>query len=74
MHASDTDLDSFRVQVSNHMADQKARIIVNFLRSDLAQGDDTGATFSPIVAFNEEEDVALIYDVARYKFDCPAYW
>merc|ERR1712137_580109 len=55
------------------MANHFGRIIVNFDREALGQGDHLGH-ISPIVAYNVEKDAVLVLDVARYKFPCPTYW
>lgn len=73
MFASDVDEDTFRLHVMNHMSSQKARVIVNFNRKELGLSESVGH-ISPIIAYNEEHDAVLLFDVARYKFPCPTYW
>lgn len=45
-------------------------VIANFQRS--AVGMVGGGHFSPVVAYNEDEDLALVLDVAKYKY--PPTW
>jgi len=45
-------------------------MIVNYRRGAIGQADS--AHFSPLGAYNEEEDLVLILDVARYKY--PPVW
>lgn len=45
-------------------------VIANFERSSV--GMVGGGHFSPVVAYNEHEDVALVLDVAKYKY--PPTW
>mmetsp|Transcript_30067 Transcript_30067/g.101368 ORF Transcript_30067/g.101368 Transcript_30067/m.101368 type:complete len:240 (-) Transcript_30067:47-766(-) len=46
---------------------REAYVVANFFRGGL--GEDGGyGHFSPIVAFNRQHDMALVLDVARYKY------
>merc|ERR1712194_195490 len=49
---------------------ENARVCLSYSRAALGQ---TGSGhYSPIAAFNEDEDKVLIFDVARFKY--PSYW
>ncbi len=68
--AEDGGLDAFRAEVKKNLADPSDFILVDFLRSEL--GQDTGAHWSPIAAYDEASDRILVLDVARFRY--PPYW
>lgn len=74
VHASGVTVDDFRLTVATHMTSQTSRVIINFNRKKLEQSNSTTGHISPVIAYNEEQDSVLLFDVARYKFDCPTYW
>lgn len=58
--------------VAGALADSaKEHLIVNFDRADL-DAEAGGGHFSPVVAYDAQEDLALLMDVARYKY--PPMW
>jgi len=67
----ETSLDHFRKSIMETtmeapIDDVKTRMVVSFSRPDLGQ---TGSGhFSPIGAYHPEKDLALIMDVARFKY------
>jgi hypothetical protein len=67
--AKELNLPEFRKILKSAIADEKF-IIVNFLRSELAQAG--GGHHSPLAAYDKKTDRFLMLDVARYKY--PAYW
>jgi len=76
MLASDVSLEKFRQDLKDTMASpptgesHRRFMVVDFKRSNL---DLMGyAHFSPVAAYNAEEDKALVFDVARNKY--PPYW
>lgn len=68
--AADTSLDAMRKLIREGLDAQDTRVIVNYDRAVLGQ---TGSGHvSPIGAYDEETDTALVLDVARYKY--PPVW
>ena len=69
----DTDrntVDEFRRDVQDVLSNENGIVVVSFARSAL---DQTGeGHFSPIAAYHEESDCALVLDVARFKY--APYW
>ena len=45
-------------------------LTLNFSRKALQQTGD--GHFGPVAAYNRAEDMVLIMDVAKFKYDC--YW
>jgi hypothetical protein len=72
--ASESSKEVFRNEIKKSIQSMKteneSHIVVSFDRSILGQ-TGTGH-FSPIGGFNEEKDMVLILDVARFKY--PPYW
>lgn len=70
--------------LSNETADTKLKeifkltyvpnryVVVNFQRGKIYQAPYKGAHYSPLGAYNEENDRVLVMDVARYKY--PPVW
>jgi glutathione gamma-glutamylcysteinyltransferase len=70
VHAGPDDLQRFRAELAASAAGDGSFVVVNYLRSTLGQ---TGAGhFSPIGAVHRQGDLALILDVARFKY--PPHW
>ena len=67
------DLNTLRSLLIDALADNNAdsHVLVNFERTDLVD-EVGGGHFSPIVAYDAEEDLVLMLDVARYKY--PPLW
>mmetsp|Transcript_4394 Transcript_4394/g.7337 ORF Transcript_4394/g.7337 Transcript_4394/m.7337 type:complete len:318 (-) Transcript_4394:344-1297(-) len=63
-------VDEVRADFITAIEEKGGRVFINFHRS--AIGQDGGGHFSPVVAYNEDHDAFLVYDVAKYKF--PPYW
>lgn len=70
VHASDTDLDTFRQTAISQLADDDHFILVNYLRKSI--GQEAGGHISPLGAYDEDTDRFLILDVSRYKY--PPVW
>lgn len=70
IHASDTDLMTFRKSAVEVLKSKDSYIIVNYLRKAIKQ--ETGGHHSPIAAYHEGEDRFLIMDVAQWKY--PPVW
>lgn len=70
VHASDTNLDSFRRTAIEQLADSDHFMIVNYLRK--AIGQEAGGHISPLAAYDQDTDRFLILDVSRYKY--PPVW
>eukprot|EP01080_Neovahlkampfia_damariscottae_P009317 gene9317-1405_t len=72
--ASETTKENFRNEIKKSIESMKteneSHVVVSFDRSKLGQ-TGTGH-FSPIGGYNEEKDMVLILDVARFKY--PPYW
>ena len=71
--ARDVDVDQFRDQVREYMSADHARVIVDFGRKELSQSESDGS-IGVLVAYSNQKDAFLLYDVARYKFACSTYW
>ena len=59
-----------RFDLKNTLANSNARILVNYVRSEVGQLGD--AHWSPIGSYSEKDDAFLILDVAKYKY--PPAW
>ena len=65
-----TNLALFRNSIKACTLNNRLLLTVNFNRKTLGQ---TGfGHFSPVAAFNERRNMALILDVAKFKYD--SYW
>ena len=69
-YAEKSHVEFFRATVKAVCATGKQRLVVCFDRAGLGQ-TGTGH-YSPIAAYDEEADMVLILDVARFKY--PPYW
>ncbi len=69
-HAEDSDVDSFRDLLRRNLADDGDFVIVNYLRGSILQAG--GGHISPIGAYDQATDRALLMDVATYKY--PPVW
>lgn len=69
-HAADTDLDSFRRDMSARLATPGQFVLINFLRSVL--NEKSGGHISPLAAYDAQSDRFLVLDVSRYKY--PPVW
>lgn len=66
----ETTLDDFRTDLQGAATRADVHLVVSFSREALGQ---TGiGHFSPIGAFHASKDLALVLDVARFKY--PSYW
>lgn len=70
VHASDSDLDTFRAVAVAHLRDDDTFVLVNYLRKSI--GQEKGGHISPLGAYDEDTDRFLILDVSRYKY--PPVW
>lgn len=70
VHASDTDLPTFRQSAIDVLSSKDSYLIVNYFRRAVNQ--ETGGHHSPIAAYHEGEDRFLIMDVAQWKY--PPVW
>lgn len=65
-----TGIDEFRDALRSSTTEPNVHVIVSFGREALGQ---TGiGHFSPVAALHPEKDLALVLDVARFKY--PPYW
>lgn len=62
--------DNFRNEIRNMSKQTNGFLIVSFSREALGQTGE--GHFSPVAAYHEERDMALILDVARFKYS--PYW
>lgn len=69
-HGDQLSLSALRRLLQRSLADPADRLIVNFERSAVGQGQ--GGHLSPLAAFHAPSDSVLMLDVARYRF--PAAW
>lgn len=69
-YAQTTSIDNFRDILKTTLNTDQQFLIANFHRPTI--GQKGGGHFSPIAAYNEEEDRVLILDVSRYKY--PPFW
>jgi len=67
--ANDINLNEFR-KILTHAIARNQFIIVNFSRTKLNQQGN--GHYSPLTAYDKEQDRFLMLDVSRYKY--PAYW
>ncbi|MEA5597707.1 phytochelatin synthase family protein [Rivularia sp. UHCC 0363] len=65
-HASNTNIDEFRLIAAENLNQKQNFVIVNYLRRDI--GQEKGGHISPIAAYNAQNDRFLILDVSRYKY------
>ena len=69
-HGDQLNLEQFRQLLREDLRDGRDRLMVNYLRSGIAQKG--GGHISPIAAYDSRSDRVLILDVARYRY--PAVW
>lgn len=69
-YASDESVASFRAALAANLARQGDWIVVNYNRAKL--GEKGGGHISPIAAYDPSADMALLLDVAAYKY--PPHW
>ena len=70
LHANDSSLEKFRSDAKSALAQSGHHVLIDFSRPEL--GQDLGAHWSPLAAYNEKEDRFLVLDVARFRY--PPYW
>ncbi|KAI8063486.1 Phytochelatin synthase-domain-containing protein [Gongronella butleri] len=63
-------LDEFRQDVESIASQSDKFMVISFSRKTLGQTGD--GHFSPIGAYNPENEMVLVLDTARYKY--PSYW
>ncbi len=68
--ASDIDLEDFRNLVKKTLKTKDQILIVDFFRPSLGQVG--GGHYSPVAAYNEQQDLVLVMEVSRYKH--PPFW
>ncbi len=69
-HSEKQSLDQFRDLIKKYTSNSDQYVVVNYARRIL--GQKPTAHFSPLAAYNEEQDKVLILDVATYKY--PSVW
>ena len=69
-HGDQLSLEQFRQLLRDGLRDRRDRLVVNYLRSGIAQKGS--GHISPIAAYDSRSDRVLILDVARYRY--PAVW
>jgi len=65
-------IDHVREDMVRALQDKMARVVINYDRGGIGQGDMGHGHFSPIGAYDAEYDSVLILDVAKYKY--PPVW
>jgi len=68
--ANESSLEKFRAQASAALASPAHQVLLDFSRAEL--GQDLGAHWSPLGAYNAAADRFLVLDVARFRY--PPYW
>eukprot|EP01117_Protostelium_nocturnum_P018399 TRINITY_DN7689_c0_g1_i1.p1 TRINITY_DN7689_c0_g1~~TRINITY_DN7689_c0_g1_i1.p1 ORF type:complete len:483 (-),score=128.80 TRINITY_DN7689_c0_g1_i1:199-1647(-) len=68
--AENTNLEEFRKRIRSTCEKKDEYIVVSFSRTILGQTGD--GHFSAISAYNEEKDMCLVMDTAKFKY--PAFW
>jgi hypothetical protein len=61
-----------RAAIVGALMDDDSRVIINYDRGGISQGDWGHGHFSPIGAYHQDLDAFLVMDVAKYKF--PPVW
>lgn len=69
-HVSSGQVDLFRKEASQAVADESRFVIINFDRDPLKQKG--GTHFSPLAAYHAPSDRFLVMDVARFRY--PPFW
>ncbi|KAL3924396.1 MAG: hypothetical protein SGILL_001072 [Bacillariaceae sp.] len=64
--------DKIKDVVVNALLDEDSRVVLNYDRGGIGQGDMGHGHWSPIGAYSAEIDAFLIMDVAKYKY--PPVW
>eukprot|EP00591_Stephanopyxis_turris_P004562 CAMPEP_0195527352 /NCGR_PEP_ID=MMETSP0794_2-20130614/28975_1 /TAXON_ID=515487 /ORGANISM="Stephanopyxis turris, Strain CCMP 815" /LENGTH=356 /DNA_ID=CAMNT_0040658245 /DNA_START=159 /DNA_END=1229 /DNA_ORIENTATION=- len=64
--------EEVRDAIKGAVIDPEVRVVINFDRGGISQGDMGHGHFSPIGSYNHEMDAFLVMDVAKYKY--PAVW
>ena len=67
-----TSVEVVRTAFIDALQNPTSRVIINYDRGGIGQGPMGHGHFSPIGAYNEDEDAFLIMDVAKYKY--PPVW
>ena len=70
VHADEANIKNFTDELKTALKKKHSFVIVNFSRKGIKQKG--GGHFSPIAAYNDTTQQALILDVARYKY--PPAW
>jgi len=70
VYADRSSVDAFRREVISGFGKSAGHFAINFHRTEL--GESGGGHWSPLMAYNEEADLGLLVDVARYKY--PPMW
>ena len=65
-HATVDHVNDFRQTLKDDLQRSDRFILVNYLRK--AVGQQTGGHISPVAAYDEQKDTALILDVSDYKY------
>jgi Phytochelatin synthase len=69
-YASDLSIEQLRTLLKTALANPNARVVINFNRKILAQ--EGAGHQSPVAAYDEASDSALMLDVAKFKY--PPVW
>lgn len=70
IHGADIELDAFRARIRDDVERPGDFVLVNYFRP--AVGQEGGGHISPIAAYDEGTDRALVLDVAQYRY--PPVW
>ncbi|KAL0079976.1 Phytochelatin synthase-domain-containing protein [Phycomyces blakesleeanus] len=68
--ASEITLEEFKQDVESVTSRSDQFMVISFCRKTLGQTGD--GHFSPIAAYNSEEEMVLVLDTARFKY--PSFW
>lgn len=69
-HGGELSLDEFRERIIRNMSNEENMLVINYHRPVLNQKG--GGHFSPIAAYEQQDDRVLILDVAEHKY--PPVW
>jgi len=67
-----TTKEKVRQAIQDAVLDPEARVLINYDRGGISQGNMGHGHFSPIGAYNHKLDAFLVMDVAKYKY--PPVW
>ena len=72
MNPQTTSAEQVREIIKDSLLNPRARVVINYDRGGIGQGNTGHGHFSPIGAYHERMDAFLVMDVAKYKY--PPVW